>query len=454
MTFKFANMKISTLSRIVLIITLLINVSTISAQWSLQTNPLGSGESAMVGKVQFLSATEGWINATAGSLLHTTDGGTNWTVVTPFPSDTVSSISDPAFNMQFIDANTGWVMKTIGNLELSENGNFVYYPAKGAVVYYTTNGGTTWNKSVIATGTGVVGAQLQFLDASNGYASVFNVILGEGSLYKTTNGGVSWTQVGTAIAASDEVQLFYFPSVSTGWFLTINDRPAKFNINKTTDGGLTWLPQYKDSVSHGADTLQSCGDIKFIDANNGWAVGPNSRIVKTTNGGITWTQVSSELTAGQNAYQKYVYMLDANHVWVSADNADVYGSSNNHFVMHTTDGGNSWVKDDISLSNSVFCIYFRDVNTGWLTSDYGVIAKYGSPNAILNPVDNSLKIAVNGNTIELSGCIPGENIQLYNISGKRIKNLTIENSSISIPDISAGFYLIKSGKSCSKVVVE
>ena len=50
-----------------------------SAQWRLQTNPLGTGSSAMVGKVQFVSATEGWIDAShSGSLLHTTDGGNSW----------------------------------------------------------------------------------------------------------------------------------------------------------------------------------------------------------------------------------------------------------------------------------------------------------------------------------------------------------------------------------------
>ena len=47
---------------------------TVYGQWALQTNPL-AGKSAL-GKIQFVSATEGWIACSNNSsLLHTTDTG-------------------------------------------------------------------------------------------------------------------------------------------------------------------------------------------------------------------------------------------------------------------------------------------------------------------------------------------------------------------------------------------
>ena len=115
---------------------------TANAQWSLQTNPLGSGTSAMVGKVQFISATEGWIDAShTGSLLHTTDAGTTWNIVTPFPGDSVGNMSDPATTMSWTNSSHGWVLKTyiVGTGDITSSGN-------GAVLYNTTDGGSSWAK--------------------------------------------------------------------------------------------------------------------------------------------------------------------------------------------------------------------------------------------------------------------------------------------------------------------
>jgi len=368
-------------SSLVLIAALMINVIPASAQWSYQTNPLsGTGDPTMVGKVQFVSSTEGWISATGGNLLHTTNAGATWTVV-PVTTDSVFSISDPSFNMQFLNASTGWVMKT-----MSTGTAFNPSSALGAVVYYTTNGGSTWNKSVIASGTGIMGAQLQFVDANNGFATVFNFSTspGTGYLYKTTNGGATWTQVGSSFTGTDEVQLFYFTSPLNGCTLLIDDSMPEFKIKQTTDGGVTWTTTYNDNSTHGIYTKTSCGALQFVDANNGWAVGPNSRIIKTSNGGSTWTPVTSSLTSGLNTYQKCMFMLDANHIWIGEDvPSSSTGETTSHFLMHTADGGTTWAQDNISLSSSAFSIFFWDGNTGWLTGDdigsitnKGVIAAY------------------------------------------------------------------------------
>ncbi len=59
--------------------------------WVEQTNPLGYGDTAMIGKVQFVSPVEGWISCGNGGLLHTTNSGVTWDFVNPFPNDTVST---------------------------------------------------------------------------------------------------------------------------------------------------------------------------------------------------------------------------------------------------------------------------------------------------------------------------------------------------------------------------
>jgi photosystem II stability/assembly factor-like uncharacterized protein len=112
-----------------------INNETSFAQWTTQTSPLGT---EILGKMQFVSATEGWIACgNSGNLLHTTNAGAQWNVVTPFPADTsMSNPSDVGLTMSWPNATHGWALKTYGSLD---NPN-------GATLYQTVNGGTSWTK--------------------------------------------------------------------------------------------------------------------------------------------------------------------------------------------------------------------------------------------------------------------------------------------------------------------
>lgn len=116
-------------------LTFLFNFVTAYAQWTMQNSPLGT---EILGKMQFVSATEGWITPGAsGNLLHTTNAGTTWTVVTPFPADTfMCNPSDIGLTMSWPNATHGWALKTYGNLD----------EPNGATLYQTTNGGTNWTK--------------------------------------------------------------------------------------------------------------------------------------------------------------------------------------------------------------------------------------------------------------------------------------------------------------------
>ena len=122
---------------------ILIYWCTISAlsQFTKQNNPLGYGEDAILGKIQFVSSNEGWIACgNNGSLLHTTDAGSNWTVVTPFPEDKTGNMSDPATSMSWVSPLFGRALKTYGYSNDSEDYN-------GATVYKTANGGGLWSKT-------------------------------------------------------------------------------------------------------------------------------------------------------------------------------------------------------------------------------------------------------------------------------------------------------------------
>lgn len=114
---------------------LFVNTETTFAQWTTQTSPLGT---EILGKMQFVSATEGWIACgNSGRLLHTTNAGAQWNVVTPFPADTpMCNPSDVGLTMSWPNATHGWALKTYGSFD---NPN-------GATLHQTANGGTNWTK--------------------------------------------------------------------------------------------------------------------------------------------------------------------------------------------------------------------------------------------------------------------------------------------------------------------
>ena len=67
--------------------------------------------------------------------------------------------------------------------------------AHGAVVYQTTDGGSTWSRKVLSAAAGDAGIQIQFIDDNNGWATVANLLNGGGSFLRTTDGGNTWNPI-------------------------------------------------------------------------------------------------------------------------------------------------------------------------------------------------------------------------------------------------------------------
>ena len=230
----------------VLFVTALIN-NTNAQSWVMQTNPLGFGDQAMVGKVHFVSDTEGWISCGKGGFLHTTNSGTDWIFVDPFPSDTVESMSDPSISMSWVGTTHGWNISSIGSLDSS----------RGAVIYKTTNSGANWSKITLSNEEGNGGIQLQFADINNGWALLFNFNTTTATFLRTTDGGNTWNPFSGA-------GLFYFVDVNNGWAFSGSGPGSQppHNIYKTTDGGSNWTEQFSDN------TAGQYNAIRFSDLNN------------------------------------------------------------------------------------------------------------------------------------------------------------------------------------------
>jgi len=162
------------------------------------------------------------------------------------------------------------------------------------------------------------------------------VAVGEKGVFRTNNGGQSWNS-----SMGDKplyLRSVHFVNSTKGW--AVGDKGV---ILQSSDGGSTWTPQ----TSGVADNLES---VHFVDSLNGWAVG-GTAVLKTTNGGITWSKVRS------GSYHAVFFTSVSHGVIIGGvANADV-----------TTDGGDHWTPFSLVMSGSagIRDVQFITNQIGW-----------------------------------------------------------------------------------------
>lgn len=258
--------------------------------------------------VHFTDADNGWI---VGGLswqappiiLRTQDGGETW-------SEQSHPITDEGtfFDITFVSATHGWIAGGNNGASVETSDRFVLY---------TTDGGNNWQEVAYDFGNGLPFLSLSFVDTMNGWA-VGRDTEDEtnDSYYYTTDGGVNWQSAKTGVYEefgpySDRFELVQFVDSNLGYLAGVS------RVMKTTNGGLTWSLVFQDGG-------MNIHDIFFVDAQHGWLVGngigSNSSVAKlfyTENGGITWHEESvTDLPTGfnENTALRGVHALDAKNV--------------------------------------------------------------------------------------------------------------------------------------------
>jgi len=106
--------------------------------------------------------------------------------------------------------------------------------------------------------------------------------------------------------------------------------------------------------------------IQFVNSLDGWGV-TETRIVRTTDGGITWYNVTPP-EIDEAGYSVSFYALDKDHAWAHLPDFENYPNSGT--LYRTTNGGLSW--ESISSPFSDGDIQFLDANNGWVLAGLGV----------------------------------------------------------------------------------
>jgi len=257
------------------------------ASWVVQ---LGGSPTGTMGpkilQMQFVDAERGWavgFGGPDGTVLRTTDGGATWTPGFVGPSTFVSALS-------FVDADVGWVA----------GASFVDGAPSG-VVWVTKDGGVTWTP--LATGLSSLDA-VRFVDRLNGWA--MGSVDFRGVILHTTDGGLTWSEQLRA-DLSVYFRAMDFVSATTGWVSRAGFLPEHNRILATNDGGATWTEQSYP----GSDTISA---LDFVSPSQGWGTTRSAAIIHTDDGGASWvTQQGSGEPFGPGFMD--VRFINANVGW-------------------------------------------------------------------------------------------------------------------------------------------
>ena len=258
----------------------------------------------------------------------------------------ISGTNNDLLSIFFTDSIHGWV-----------GGSTNEWPNTQGSIYRTTDGGNIWEE-LYDEMSAVNG--IYFIDTLNGFAAT------HGPIYYTTDGGETWET-----PREPSVMLFQhgytsvcFPDSLNGWvtFWWINGSTGYVDskILHTTDGGITWNCQY-DIHSRSAPRLFS---VYFADSLKGWAAGgfPSlwAIILKTTDGGNNWDTAYFD-----NPGTLYsVYFADA---------FNGLSVGNKGSIRYTSDGGFAWNVESSGTSNRLNGVYFTENGYGWAVGDSGTI---------------------------------------------------------------------------------
>jgi len=379
------------------------------AQWHAQT----SGTSASLNSVFFTDSKTGYAVGTSGTILKTTDGGTNWL-------QEVSGTTKLLNSVYFTDATTG-------------------YAVGSGVILKTTDSGATWI-AVPDFGIGEYCTSVYFPSKTTGYI----MAIGSNNNYKTTNAGSTW--VPQLYPTNNHVQSVFFTDTLTGY-------AAGYNILKTTDGGVSW-------TEHGGGNGGGNGfeSVYFVNKDTGYAVDQAGLIAKTVDSGNNWALTVVKVPEGVNPNLYSVYFTNDTTGYVVGGDAI---NTSPDIILKTSDGGIIWKPQTTPRSTLLYSVFFPATDTGYAVGYSGVILKTtngGGDTVIMQPqaipeqeLIRAIRIypnpATNKLTIDNSKFANGIILMaLYDISGRRVdckpksKGQTME---IDVSDLKNGIYFVK-----------
>ncbi len=186
---------------------------------------------------------------------------------------------------------------------------------------------------------------------------------GYGTILRTSDSGATWTRQGYGQLADASFNGVVAVDPLTAWVVG-NASDGYGTIYHTTDGGLTWAREGSAAQLPSASLLK----VATYGFNDIWAVG-DSAILHSSDSGATWTNQIPAAYTGVN--MQGIYTLDGVTVWATGTASGGYAT-----ILKSTDGGLSWTRQsggDVSQATHLLGIAAFNTNTAWTLggNDFG-----------------------------------------------------------------------------------
>ena len=214
----------------------------------------------------------------------------------------------------------------------------------------TTDGGTTWTRSLVPEAANLDFRDVEGFDAATAYL----LSIGPGSasrIFKTTNGGAKWVESYRNDDPKGFLDAIAFWDRDHG--LALGDPvDGRFVILATDDGGKTWDqtsgPGTMPAALPGEGAFAASGTCLVVGpAGTAWfgtGGGATARVFRSVDRGRSWTAATTPIRAGQPSLGVFsVACRDGtNGVAVGGDYRSVADPTAN--LATTTDGGQTWAE--------------------------------------------------------------------------------------------------------------
>jgi photosystem II stability/assembly factor-like uncharacterized protein len=227
----------------------------------------------------------------------------------------------------------------------------------GGVVISTRDGGSTW---AINNATNTYYRSIEFATRTKGFLGALNYN-GNGVFFKTANGGNGWVDISSNAGGYSGICGICCVNASTIYAVGVYSSPAF--VIKSINGGNTWA---LTNINEAAGLV----DVQFLNGNIGYACGRSNIaseggvIIKTTDGGLTWTKIFTTHFAGDYVWK--LQNLDTVHWYASIQ-------SNNQLkkFAYSNNSGATWQTKNVAVqANGYFqMIGFMDTLRGWTGYD-------------------------------------------------------------------------------------
>lgn len=181
-----------------------------------------------------------------------------------------------------------------------------------------------------------------------------------GRIFHTTDGGRSW-EVQTAGTKRPFVAVSCVRD-----HLWVAGQAGQ--IAHSPDGGITWIKQE-------SGTTRNLLDVEFADANRGIAIGDFGTLLRTEDGGNSWTRIPlpenielppdiAEVVQPGDVILYSASFASPDQVWLAGE----FG-----VILHSADGGLTWQQQRSGVETTLFGIFAGENQRAWAVGLEGVL---------------------------------------------------------------------------------